>query len=242
MATGDSANNFGMIELTDRDEEILAIFAKLSEGSQDRGFELLPGADGLGSPPWPEGKIGPTRDEIRSLVNREFLEADKSAAPAWRFWPSAQARERFADAAEQALGQALTDPDQRLAVILRAVVDAFEQDPATPLLLLRTDSDDIVRHPAWGIPPDVVRLHDLRQLEELGLVGWEDNTRFYPTPSGRMAVRNPAALLSQRADQTQDEEERSRLQHWVEKIRAGDVAVGAASGLTGAVVRALLGF
>ena len=231
-----------MAELSDRDEEILAVLVELSEDTPDRSFEISPGADSLGSPPWPEDKRGPTRDEIRKLVNRDFLEIDKDAQPIWRFWPSAQARERFADVAEQTLAEALTDPDQRLAVILRAVVDAFEQDPATPLLLLRTNSVDIVRHPKWGIPPEVVRLHDLRQLEELGLVGWEDETRFYPTPWGRMAVSNPVALLSQRADQAEDEEERSRLRRWVEKIRAEDVAVGTASGLTGAVIRALLGF
>lgn len=170
------------------------------------------------------------------------MEIDKSVLPTWRFWPSAKARERFPDAVEEALSEALSDPDQRLAVILKAVVDAFNSDPSEPLLLLRTSHVDIVRHPGWAIPHEVVRHHDLSQLVELGLVGCESDTEFYPTPSGRMAVNNPAALLSQRAEQTEGEAERSRLRSWVEKIGAGDVAVSATSGLTIAAIRALLGF
>jgi hypothetical protein len=129
-----------------------------------------------------------------------------------------------------------------LAVILKSIVDAFNADPSEPLLLLRTAQVDIVRHPGWAIPPDVVRHHDLSQLVELGLVGWESETEFYPTPAGRMAVDNPATLLNERAEQTEDEAERSRLRAWTEKIRAGDVAVSATSGLTIAAIRALLGF
>lgn len=145
-------------------------------------------------------------------------------------------------AGEKALAEALSDPDQRLAVILEAVVGAFDSDPSEPLLLFRTASVDIVRHPGWAIPHDVVRHHDLSQLQELGLVGWESKTEFYPTPAGRKAVRNPAALLSERAEQTEDEAERSRLRGWTERIRAGDVAVSATGGLTVAAIRALLGF
>jgi hypothetical protein len=137
--------------------------------------------------------------------------------------------------------EALKDPDARLGVILDAIVEAFENDPATPLLLLRTDQVDIVRHPQWPIEPDVVRRHDLRQLEELQLISWDSATEFFPTPQGRMASRNQAAFLSQRADEIEDEAERSRLRQVAEKFRAGDVAVGAASGLTGAAIRALLG-
>jgi hypothetical protein len=175
-------------------------------------------------------------------VNQDLLEIDRSVAPTWRFWPSAKAREHFPDAVEQALNEALSDPDQRPAVILKAIVDAFNSDPSEPLLLLRTDHVDIVRHPGWAIPPEVVRHHDLSQVVELGLVGWESDTEFYPTPSGRMAVDNPAALLSERAEQIQDEVERSRLRAWVEKIRAGEIAVSATSGVAVAAIRALLGF
>lgn len=230
-----------MAELTERETEILEALVRLSGTPDHSTFSISPGADRLELPDWPESNVAPTRDEVRGLVGRDLLEIDKNKARTWSFWPSEEARAIFAGPSEQELAQALKHPDQRLGVILDAIVNAFEADPSTPLLLLRTDQVDIVRHPHWGIAPDVVRLHDLRQLEELGLIGWEDSTQFYPTPWGRMAVRNPATFLSQRADQTEDEEERSRLRRWVEKFRAGDVAVGAAGGLTGAVIRTLLG-
>jgi hypothetical protein len=230
------------IELNERDTGILETLVGLAGGDVEWFFEILVGADQIPSPPWPGSIQSPDRNEIRSLVNRDLLEIDKSVAPTWRFWPSAKAREHFPDAVEGALKVALSDPDERLAVILKAIVDAFEADPSEPLLLLRTSSVDMVRHGGWAIPPDVVRHHDLSQLQELGLVGWESQTEFYPTPAGRMAVDNPAALLSERAEQTEDEAERSRLRAWTEKIRAGDVAVSATSGLTIAAIRALLGF
>ncbi|MBS1862860.1 MAG: hypothetical protein JSS68_14245 [Actinobacteria bacterium] len=231
-----------MCELSERDTEILEILVGLSGGDADWFFEIPVGAERIPSPPWPGSIQSPYRDEIRSLVNQDLLEIDRSVAPTWRFWPSAKAREHFPDAGERALKEALSDPDERLAVILKAIVDAFEADPSEPLLLLRTSSVDLVRHSSWAIPPDVVRHHDLSQLQELGLVGWESDTAFYPTPAGRTAVKNPAALLSERAEQTQDEAERSRLRIWVEKIRAGEIAVSATSGVAVAAIRALLGF
>lgn len=230
-----------MTKLTEREREILEALARLSETSDRTMFSIPPGADRLELPDWPEGSVSPTRDEVRSLVARDFLEIDKNTAHTWCFWPSAQARALFAGPSEQGVAEALRDPDQRLGIILDAIVDAFEGDPSTPLLLIRTDQVDIVRHPHWGIAPDVVRLHDLRQLEELRLVGWEDSSQFYPTPWGRTAARNPAAFLSQRADDTEDEEESSRLRRWAEKFRAGDVAVGVAGSLTGTAIRVALG-
>jgi hypothetical protein len=230
-----------VIELSERDTEILETLVGLSGGEADWYFEIPVGADRIPSPPWPGSVQSPHREEIRSLVNRDLLEIDKSVAPTWRFWPSAKAREHFPDAAEKALKDALANPEERLAVILKAIVDAFEADPSEPLLFIRTSSVDIVRHGGWAIPPDVVRHHDLSQLQELGLVGWEGETEFYPTPAGRTAVKNPAALLSERAEQIQDEAERSRLRAWAEKIRAGEIAVSATSGVAVAAIRALLG-
>jgi hypothetical protein len=230
-----------MAELTERETEILKALVRLSETPDHSTFSISPGADRLELPDWPEGSAAPTRDEVRGLVARDLLEIDKSKARTWCFWPSEEARAIFACPSEQALAQALKHPDQRLGVILDAIVNAFEADPSTPLLLLRTNQVDIVRHPHWGIAPDVVRLHDLRQLEELRLIGWEDATQFYPTPWGRTAARNPAAFLSQRADETEDDQERSRLRSWAEKFRAGDVAVGAAGSLTGTAIRVALG-
>lgn len=231
-----------MTDLSGRDNEILRTLVQLWESSGHQPFHLAPDADTLDHTAWPDGVAKPTRKEVRALVGRDLMMSDKSTAPTWRVWPSTHARKLFAGSAEHSRAEALRDADQRLGVILDAIVDAFESDPSEPLLLFRASSADIVKHPGWPIEPDVVRTHDLRQLEDLGLVGWESETQFYPTPRGRMAARNPIALLSQLAEATSDDEERSRLRTWAEKFRAGDVAVGTAGGLTSAVIRVLLGF
>ena len=57
-------------------------------GDADWFFEIPVGTDQIPSPPWPESIRSPHRDEIRSLVNRDLLEIDKSVEPTWRFWPS----------------------------------------------------------------------------------------------------------------------------------------------------------
>src|SRR5215204_3299148 len=54
-------------------------------------------------------------------------------------------------------------------------------------------------------------------------------------------AKNPAAFLAQRADEVEDEEERSRLRRIAEKFRAGDYAGSPVGGLTGAAIRAGLG-
>jgi hypothetical protein len=94
-------------------------------------------------------------------------------APTWRFWPADAARVEFGEDAARTRAKALKDPDARLGVILDAIVDAFEQDPATPLLIVRTAGGDIIKHSHWAIEPDVVQMHDLRQLEDLSLIGWD---------------------------------------------------------------------
>jgi hypothetical protein len=228
-----------MAALSERERELLETMVTLSEG--DQPFEIQPGDDALDDPRWPPGVRQPSREEVRSLVGRQYLEVDKTAAPAWRFWPAEAARHEFAGDVARRRAEALKDPDARLGVILDAIVQAFEKDPATPLLILRTGQVDIVRHPHWAIDPDVVRMHDLRQLEDLELIGWDGTTAFFPSPRGRMASRNPAAYLAQRADQIEDEEERSRLRRMAEKFRAGDVTVSTVGGLTGAAIRAVLG-
>jgi len=228
-----------MVALSERERELLATMVTLSEG--DQPFEIQAGEDTLDDPRWPVEVRRPTRDEVRSLVGRQYLEVDKTPAPTWLFWPAEAARHEFAGEAAQGRAEALRDPDARLGVILDAIVEAFEKDPATPLLILRTDQIDIVRHPHWAIEPDVVRMHDLRQLEDLDLIGWDGTTEFFPSPKGRTASKNPAAFLAQRADEIEDEGERSRLRRIAEKFRTGDVAVSTAGGLTGAAIRAVLG-
>jgi hypothetical protein len=103
-----------MGNLTGRETEILKTLLRLSEASDDAVFDIPPGADRLGPPTWPADSPGPTRDEVRELVGRGFLNVDKSAGPTWRFWPSEQARATFGNASEHAIAKALEDPDQRL--------------------------------------------------------------------------------------------------------------------------------
>lgn len=226
-------------EPTDREREIMETLARITEAPDV--FAIGPGEGVLSDPRWPDAIARPTSDEVRQLVHREFLEVDRSAAPTWRFFMSPSARIQFADDLVRRRAEALKDPDQRLGVILDAIVDAFEKDPSEPFLLIRTSGPDLIRHPQWAIEPDVARLHDLRQLEDLRLIGWQSATQFYPTPAGRSASRNPAVFLSQRADETRDEAEQSRLRRAAEKLRVGDVAVGAAGGLSSAAIRILLG-
>jgi hypothetical protein len=228
-----------MVELSERDRELLEMMVSLSEGGEP--LEIAGGEDTLNDPRWPGEVRKPTRDEVRSLVARGYLEVDRTVPRIWRFWPAEAARHQFAGEAARRRAEALKDPDARLGVILDAIVAAFENDPATPLLMLRKDEVDIVRHPHWAIEPGVVRMHDLRQLEDLQLIGWDGATAFFPTPEGRMASKNQAAFLAQRADEVDDDEERSRLRRMAEKFRAGDVAVSAAGGLTGAAIRTALG-
>lgn len=228
-----------MAALNDRERELLETMVTLSEG--DQPFEIPAGRDTVDDPRWPDEVRRPTRDEVRSLVGQQYVEIDRTAARAWRFWPAEAARREFAGEVARRRAEALRNPDTRLGVILDAIVAAFEKDPASPLLILRKEEIDIVRHPHWGIEPDVVRMHDLRQLENLELIGWDGTTEFFPTPRGRMASKNPAAFLAQRADEVEDEAERSRLRRMAEKFRAGDVAVSTVGGVTGAAIRALLG-
>jgi hypothetical protein len=178
---------------------------------------------------------------VRSLAGRDLLEIDKSrgAGLALLARESGARQVRWGD---RSTSRRSAQRSRCAAwVILDAIVEAFEADPATPLLVLRTDQVDIVRHPHWAIEPDVVRMHDLRQLEELRLIGWDGTTEFFPTPTGRMASKNPAAFLAQRAEEIEDAEERSRLRRMAEKFRAGDIGVSVVVGLTGAAIRTALG-
>jgi hypothetical protein len=227
-----------MTGLSERERELLQTMVIVSAPADL--FEIPLGADTLEDPRWPKEVREPSREEVRSLVARDYLESDKTAAPAWRFWPAEAARSEFADEVARRRAEALKDPDARLGVILDAIVAAFEADPATPLLILRTDQVDIVRHPHWPIEPDVVGMHDLRQLTDLDLLGWDGN-EFFPTLKGRMAAKDPAAFLSRRAEEVEDAEEQSRLRRMAERFRAGDVAVSVAGGLTGAAIRTALG-
>jgi hypothetical protein len=85
-------------------------------------------------------------------LTRGYLEVDRTVPRIWRFWPAEVARHQFAGEAARRRAEALKDPDARLGVI-DAIVEAFENDPATPLLMLRKDEVDIVRHPHWRSSP-----------------------------------------------------------------------------------------
>ena len=126
---------------------------------------------------------------------------------------------------------------------LEGTVEAFEADPAEPLLLWPV-GEGLVRNSGWPLPADVVRMHDVQQLQDLGLVAAaarEKGIAFWPTPDGRTAIHNGAELLERRSA-TAGEAEASRLRRWAERLRAGDVAVGLVTGTAPAVIRALLGF
>jgi hypothetical protein len=174
-----------------------------------------------------------------------MLDVDRAAAPTWRVYPSSAARSQFGGDTERQMARALGDPDQRLGLILEATIEAFEADPAEPLRVWPMASVDLVRHPHWPLQPDVVRMHDLQQLEELGLVSSSLQDRgkaFWPTTDGRAAVHDPAGLLERRSKSAASEHEAGRMRRWAEKLRAGDLTVGVVAGTATAVVRALIGF
>lgn len=190
---------------------------------------------------WPAGVVAPDREEVRALVHGGLLEADDSVRPMWRVFPSARGRELAGVVAEEALA----DPDRRLGLILEATVTAFEADPSEPLQFHPMQQADLVRHRHWPLQPEVVRAHDLQQLEDLGLIATAPgrrSTTFWPTIDGRGAVKDAPAYLERLAQETDDEGEKSRLRSWAERLRAGDVAVGTVAGsASGALIRALMG-
>lgn len=213
------------------------------EASSHTPFDFDDGP--LDHPHWPASVSAPGREEVRALVHKGALEADRTVAPKWRVFPSAEGRRLIGSAQENAIASALADPDRRLGVVLEATVNAFERDPSEPLHFAPMQQVDLVQHAHWPLSPDVVRAHDLQQLGDLGLIGTAPRGRdcaFWPTPDGRAAVRDPARFLDRRAVEATDERERSRLRQWAERIRAGDVAVGVAGSVTGGLIRALIGF
>lgn len=232
-------------DLTPRQAELVQAFLAAWSASGHVPFELNSSA-AFSHPSWPTGVRAPDSDEVRALVHRDLLTVDKRAVPTWRFFPSEAARELFEPGADETRAE-LSDADRRLGRILDAVVAAFETDPSEPLHLAVMDQLTVVEHAGWGLPPDVVREHDIAQLVDLGLVGTQprgDDLGFWPTPAGRIAVKNPAAYLDQLADGAGGDTEKSRLRAWADRLRVGDItrstAAGTASGLlikvlTGAV-------
>jgi hypothetical protein len=228
-------------DLTERDSELLRAMVSLMEAGVAASFDIGAGEDGLREAYWPDNVRPPNRNEVRALLARDLLLSDRSAPPGvWRFWPADTARAEFESEPAKRRADALRDPDARLGIILNAIVEAFEQDPSTPLLFVRAGQAAVVKHPNWPIEPDVVGMHDLRILEDLRLIGW-DGSSFFPSPAGRLASHNPAGFLDGRAEEAANPEERSRLKGLAEKLRAGDIAVSTAGGLTGAALRALIG-
>jgi hypothetical protein len=179
---------------------------------------------------------------VRALLHQGLLEHNASIAPAWRVFPSAKARELAGVATEEAL----CDPDRRLGLLLDATVTAFEADPREPLQFHPLEQVGLVRHSHWPLQPEVVRAHDLHQLEDLGLIATtaagERSLSFWPTIQGRAAVKDAPGYLERVARETEDEGENTRLRRWAEHLRAGDVAVGTVAGsASGALIRALMG-
>jgi hypothetical protein len=226
-------------DLTARQRELVSAFVAAWEASSHSPFDF--GHGSFEHPSWPAEVAAPGREEVRALVHLGLLETDDSVAPAWRVFPSARGRELAGIAPDEGLG----DADRRLGLILEATVTAFEADPSEPLQFHRMHQADLVRHPHWPLQPEVVRQHDLQQLEDLGLIASTSGRRsmtFWPTIHGRAAVKDAAGYLERLAREADDEAERSRLARWAERLRAGDVAVGTVAGsASGALIRALMG-
>lgn len=231
------------VTLDKRQVQLLHTFVDAYERSGHVPFDFAPGQRGFSHRCWPADVQVPTDGEVRPLVHLGMLEVDHAVAPVWRVHPSSAARKEFGSDAERQREAALSNPDERLAVILQGTVEAFEADPAEPLLLWPV-GEGLVRHSGWPLPADVVRMHDVQQLQDLGLVAAaarEKGIAFWPTPDGRTAIHNGAELLERRSA-TAGEAEASRLRRWAERLRAGDVAVGLVTGTAPTVIRALLGF
>lgn len=231
------------VNLDAREVALVRAFVDAWERSGHVPFDFGPG-DVFSHPCWPSDVPVPGKDEVRRLHHLAMLEVERSAAPTWRVHPSPSARLRFGDRGEHHTAAALRDPDQRLGMILDAIVTAFEGDPTEPLRAWPMAANDLVRHPRWPLQPDVVRTHDLQQLEDLGLVSISPQERgcaFWPTPDGRAAVHNAADLLERRSQASPNEHEADRLRRWAERLRTGDIAVCVAAGTASAVIRALIG-
>jgi hypothetical protein len=229
-------------DLSHRQRELMETFVAAWEASSHMPFDL--GHVPFEHPNWPPGVAAPNREEVRSLTHLSLLEVDRSVTPMWRVFPSAEGRRMFGGAADVSAASALADPDRRLGMILDGTVTAFETNPSEPLHFAPMQQIDLVQHTHWPLQPDVVRAHDLQQLQDLGLIATSSrgrDTAFWPTIDGRAAVKDAAGYLDRLAQQTSDEREKSRLRRWAERLRAGDVAVATVAGSTSAVIRALMG-
>lgn len=233
-------------DLTQRQRDLMEAFVAAweasSPGAAHQPFDY--GSLPLEHPNWSAGVQVPSREEVRPLVHLDLLKVDRRADPIWRVFPSVAARERFGDGGS-ADTDALTDPDRRLGLILEAANTAFSADPSEPIYLNSMQQLDYVSHEHWPLQPDVVREHDLDQLERIGMIATRREgaaIAFWPTPDAREALRDVPAYLERRAEAASSEVEKSRLRGWVDRLRAGDVAVGATTGtLSGILVRVLLG-
>jgi hypothetical protein len=229
--------------LDQRQDELARAFVSASEQSGRVPFDFVSGQR-FSHPGWPTHVQPPDREERRRLLHLGYLEVDRAFAPGWRFYPSQTALMEFGGDAERDLVAAMNDPDQRLGVILESTVKAFEADPNESIQLRPLGSGYLARHPHWPLPPDVARLHDVRQLEELGLVMVIPQQRgitFCPTIDGRMAVHNGPELLERRGEGAASEHEANRLRRLAQSLRTGDVAVGVLAGTATAVIRGLIG-
>lgn len=231
---------------TERQQVLMRAFVRAWELSSPapahQPFDL--GSLPLEHPNWPDSVPVPSREEVRPLVHLGLLDTDRRAAPIWRVFPSELGRSTFGDPADDE-AVALSDPDRRLGLILEATVGAFEADPTQPIHFAPMDQINYVSHPHWPLQPDAVKSHDLDQLEQLGLIATRprgQDTSFWPTPSARAATKDVAGYLDQLAGAAHGAEQ-SRLSKWAERLRAGDLAVGAVAGTaSGALIRALTGF
>lgn len=214
-----------------------------TEGEGARVPFTFPAGGTFSHPGWPPNVRVPEREEVRQLAHRELLKADRSVVRDWVVFPTTAALEAVGNAGRNER-TALADPEERLALVLQATVDAHQSDPSQPLYLNENDHADLVMDSRWRLHPEAVKFHDLSQLEDLGLISTrasgEGAIQFWPTSWGRRTVNDPAGVLEETAAKAQDPEVASRFRGWAERLRVGDIAVGASGGGVVQVIRALL--
>ena len=232
----------GLDDLTEREAALALGCVSAWTASHHQMLILAPGDDRLSHPDWPPDIDPPTREECRRLLARGIAAVDRTQAPSWALRPTEEAVTQFGDDEQRVRRTALDDPDQRLGVILEAIVASHRAAPGEPIRLFRMSSDDVIKHPGWTADPWMVREHDVFQLQELGLVGASSidaGLQLWPTVRGREMIEQPAEFLERRSQELTAPAERSKLTELAQKFRVGDLAVGSAVNLFGQAIEVL---
>ena len=229
-------------QLDAREVELARGSARAWIDSQHQPLVLAPDHDRLRHNHWPADIDPPDRGECRAMLVRGIAVQDKSRAPSWVLRPTDETIAQCGDDGQRARLAALNDPDQRLGVILDAIVASHRAAPGEPICLFRMSGADVIKHPGWSADPWMVREHDVFQLQELGLVGTsllERGLKLWPTIRGREIIEQPAEFLERRSRELTVPAERSHLVELARKFRVSDLAVGTVVNLFGQAIAIL---